>query len=389
MGIDRLLTDQPELLRGRVALYSHLPATCANGCPSSQALHDVLGERLVAILSPEHGYYGQALAGDHVHSSTHPDWAIPIHSLYGEHRSPSAAMLAGIDTIVVDLQDLGIRCYTYVASLQLLLEAVAGSGQRVIVADRPIPAASSIDGPMLDSAFSSFVGMLPAPMLYGMTPGEAARFIVAQLDLDVELHVVPVDGYDRTWGSVQGAAPWVAPSPSIVSLESALTYPALVFSEAFPQFNHGQGTALPFQLLGGDAFEAAAVIEALPDLTPLGLTAHPLWYIPAGQTTPISGIRLLVTRPENYRPIEASLQLIAALQQIHGVEALWGAQASRPEFVDKLYGTDRVRVALMAGESPQQIAATWAPAYTAFADAREAALLYRTAPAIAPNKAGG
>lgn len=381
LGIDRLLSDESDLLTGRVALYTHLPATCGNGCPSSEALHALLGDRLVALFSPEHGYYGQALAGDHVHSSTHPAWSIPIHSLYGEQRAPSVEMLAGIDTIVVDLQDLGLRCYTYVASLQLLLEAVAGTGRRVIIADRPIPSAEAIDGPLGVPAFRSFVGMLPGPMLYAMTPGEAARFLVAQLALAVDLHVVPVDGYDRTWRSVRGAVPWVAPSPSIVSLESALTYPALVFSEAFPQFNHGQGTALPFQLIGGDALSVPATLEALPDLSAQGLSANPIWYIPAGATSPIQGIRLLVTHPHSYRPITASLQIVAALQQAIGTETLWDDTASRPEFFDKLYATDEVRQALRAGEAPCRIAASWESTQAPFVEAREQALLYRRADA--------
>jgi len=375
-GIDRLLNEELDCLTGRVALYSHLPATCANGCPTAQALHAALGDRLVAILSPEHGYYGQALAGDHVHSSAHPAWNIPIHSLYGAQRAPSEEMLADIDTIVVDLQDLGLRCYTYVSSLRLLLEAVAGTGRRVVIADRPIPCADTIDGPMLDDAFSSFVGLLPAPMLYGMTPGEAARFLVAERALAVDLHVVPVDHYDRSWATGRTAAPWVAPSPSIVSVESALTYPALVFSEAFPQFNHGQGTALPFQLLGGAGLDVAATLDALGDLAPLGLAAHPLWYVPAGATEPIHGLRLLATQPHCYRPITASLHIIAALQQSVGIDRLWQAPTSRPDFFDQLYGTDQVRRALQAGHTPRHITASWEQAQAPFAKARNAALLY-------------
>ena len=178
-GIDVLLAQHRTCLRGRrVALLSHQAALCRDGATSAQRLHAELGKGLVALFGPEHGFLGQAGAGVATHTRHHPDWKIPVYSLYGACRKPTPAMLRNVDVVVCDLQDLGARCYTYLATLRNMLEAAAENDLQVIVTDRPIPLPKIVDGPMLEPAHVSFVGPAEMPMATGMTQAESAQWLV-------------------------------------------------------------------------------------------------------------------------------------------------------------------------------------------------------------------
>ncbi|MDZ4198111.1 MAG: DUF1343 domain-containing protein, partial [Kiritimatiellia bacterium] len=177
-----------------MGLLSHDAAVDARGVPTLDRLLQA-GIRPVALFSPEHGYQGRAGAGELVPDSLHPEHPIPIHSLYGPTRIPRAEWLATLDLLLIDLQDLGVRCYTYLSTLCETLTAAAGTSLRVVVADRPVPLPNRCDGPMLDPAYESFVARVRAPMVTGMTPGEAARWFVRSNRLDVDLEVA--DGQSR------------------------------------------------------------------------------------------------------------------------------------------------------------------------------------------------
>jgi uncharacterized protein YbbC (DUF1343 family) len=329
-------------------------------------------------MGPEHGYDGSAGAGVSCRSRRHPDWGIPVHSLYGATRKPTPAMLKGVDVLVIDLQDTATRCYTYVSTLQLALEAASEQGVPVIVADRPIPLPNTVDGPVTDPAFSSFVGLADTPLSYGMTPAEFARWFVVTRCLPLDLRIARLGGYTRQNGRGEDWPPWMPPSPAMLSWESARCFPATVIFEAFPPVDHGRATALPFQVFGAEWTRGEPLAEILNDARIEGVRffAHRYNAQPRQSSPrPVDGVRMVVTNPDAFRPAFTALHLIRALEVAHGRQRLW--RNARPDWLDKLFATGTVRAAIMDGESPANIAGTWEPELRAFLVTRKHALLYR------------
>jgi len=379
-GIDVLLRRHPDWIRGRrLGLISHQAALGANGATSARLVHDAPGACLAALFGPEHGFYGTENAGELTRPCRHARWGIPIHSLYGAARRPTPAMLRGLDVLIFDLQDLGVRCYTYVSTLRLALEAAAEAGLRFIVADRPVPLPNVVDGPVLDPRFESFAASVPGPLCLGMTPGETALWFKRELGLKLDLRVARLQGYRRQAARGPDWPPWVPPSPGIASWESAACYPATVFTEALPAVLCGRRSTLPFQLLAGPPAWESQLVRSLERLRLPGLALYPHRFQPAwgdGSDRAHEGVRLVVTDPNAFRPAQASVVLVHTLQKLAGTRRLWSGPGARPEWFDKLYGTDTVRLALQAGESPAAIARSWAPGLRRFAQSRRACLLY-------------
>jgi uncharacterized protein YbbC (DUF1343 family) len=380
-GMDALRARRFDLLKGRrVGLLSHQAALTSDGSTSAQLLRRSLGGRLAALYGPEHGFFGQAGAGERTYTRAHPDWGIPVYSLYGERRKPSAEMLAGVDVMVCDLQDLGTRCYTYLATLRNMLEACAEAAVEVLVADRPIPLPQVVDGPMLDPAFASFVAPCPLPLAYGMTPAESARWMKGALGLNVRLSVVPMEGWSRADAAWDGARPaYVPPSPGIKTWECAMTYASTVFSEALPGIDCGRGTNLAFRVLGAPWLRAEAFCDRIAAERLAGVTFHPYRYVAAVAPyagKELDGVRLTVTDPARFRPAQASLVMLQTLSELYGPARVWRHKGVRPEWFDKLYGTDRVRKHVKAGLPLQPVFDEWSSDRKAFIAARKAALLY-------------
>lgn len=361
LGLERLC-DEPGLLRGRrVGLVGHPASVDTAGVHAAVRLRQVCGKKLVALFGPEHGFYGRGGAGEEIGDTRHAAWDLPIRSLYGDHRKPTPAMLADLDVVVVDLQDLAVRCYTFVTTLRYVMEACAEQGKTLVVCDRPVPLPNVVDGPLPETGFESFVAGVPMPLVYGMTPGEAARFLRQALGLKLDLQVIPMRGYRRT--AVRGAwGPWISPSPGIRYWETAWTYPITVFTEALTALDCGRGGTEPFQVLMAPWLEAEPLARALNARRLPGLRFVPYW-----NRSP--GVRLQVTDPDALRPCAAALQVLAVIQKIYGPDRLWKAEGTRLDWFDKLMGTDQPRLALQAGRPVRGRA-------TAFAAARAKALLY-------------
>lgn len=410
-GLEALLARPPRALRrARIGLLSHAAAIGADGVAALDRLVAV-GCAPRAVFTPEHGYWGAGGAGEEVRDETHPTLGVPMHSLYGARRAPTPEMLAGLDVLLVDLQDLAVRCYTYVSTLRDALETAAAAGLPVIVADRPDPLAAIVDGPMLDPALASFVGRIPAPYVYGMTIGETARWLVAALGLKLEFQVAPMRNY-RADGRRPAGAAWYPPSPGIRTWESAWSYPLTVFSEALPLWRADRGGPLSFQVIAVSK-DWKAVAEKLPrlgksrrsgfqglenaDARAFGPAASErldigVWAALEGLDLPgarlcfhryrdggewLSGARIVVHDPAAWRPAQAAVRILERLQSAFGAKGLWSAAGARPEFFDKLWGSARVRSALAAGQSSSAIVRGWdTPERREFLKARAAALLY-------------
>jgi uncharacterized protein YbbC (DUF1343 family) len=379
-GIETLLTERKDWLAGgRVGLVTHLAAVDRRGRTSAERLRKHPDIRLVALFAPEHGFFGKAGAGERCRTIRHPDWSIPIHSLYGAARQPTPAMLRGIDVLVFDLQDLGVRCYTYVSTLRLVLEAAARAGIPVVIADRPVPLANVTDGPLLSPKFSSFVGLVPSPLVYGMTPGETALWLKDRLELDVDVKVATLRGYARQPQPGRNWPPWVPPSPAIRSWACGLCYPATVCFEALPSIDFGRGTPLAFQIFASPWIKAAAAAEFLSGQDLPGVRFRTRRYAPRpalGIPPSATGVLLDVTIPGQFRPALTAVAIVSALQRLAGKDRLWKHPSTRPEFFDKLFGTDSVRKALLDGEDCRTIASRWVPDLAAFGRERRHHLLY-------------
>ncbi|HOR98240.1 MAG TPA: DUF1343 domain-containing protein [Kiritimatiellia bacterium] len=381
VGMDVLAARRFDALHGRrVGLLSHQAALTRNGTTSAQCLRAALGNRLAALYGPEHGFFGQAGAGVHTTSRRHPDWGIPVHSLYGERRKPTPAMLSGLDLMVCDLQDLGVRCYTYLATLRNMLEACRDAGLSVLVTDRPIPLPRAVDGPMPDADALGFVTPCMVPLVYGMTPAESALWLRHTLFPDLRLDVVPMEGWTREDAAWDGQRPaFLPPSPGIRTWESAMTYAATVFCEALSGIDCGRNTNLAFRVLGAPWLRAGQTCARLKSLRLAGVAFTPYRYTAAGGTydgRELDGILLTVTDPARFAPATVSLALLQTLAEQYGPRRVWHHKGVRPTWFDTLYGTATTRRDLRGGRPFREIAAEWRTAQRAFQTARAAVLLY-------------
>lgn len=376
-GIDVLLTRHKEWLAGRrLGLVSHPAAVDRNGMSAGERLWREPGLRLKALFGPEHGFFGTATAGEPLGHQRHPQWRIPVFSLYGRTRRPTPAMFRNLDVLIMDLQDLAARPYTFVSTLRYVLEQAAALGKAVVVADRPVPLPRVIDGPLLDSRLESFVACVRTPMLYGMTPGETALWLKRDLGLKLDLHIARMRGYARQPGRGQDWPPWIPPSPGIRSWETGMAYLATIFGEALPAIDIGRNSNLVFQVFSAPWLKSRAVCENLNQLRLPGVAffSHP-YAVPLARSI-FDGVRLAVHEPNIFRPVLTGVAILACLQKLYGRRKVWGHPETRPEFFDKLYGTDAVRRALLDGEGPRTIARQWAQPLKAFAAARQDCLLY-------------
>ncbi|MDD2598198.1 MAG: DUF1343 domain-containing protein [Kiritimatiellae bacterium] len=380
-GMDILLEQHGELLKGRrIGLLSHQAALVATGATSAQALRKRVGQSLGALFGPEHGFMGQALAGEETFSTIHPEWKIPVHSLYGAMRAPSPEMLHGLDLVICDLQDLGVRCYTYLATMANMLRACREAGVAMIVTDRPIPLPLIVDGAMPHPDCLSFVAPCNLPMVYGMTPAETALWLNQDHGGSEMLRVIPMQDWQRScsvMGGEQGE--FMPPSPSIQSRESALAYPVAVFSEALPGIDCGRGTNLAFRVIGAPWLEPEKFCQHLASFKVKGVSFHPYRYTAAVQ--PLAGqelgaVRISVTEAALFHPIECSLLLLRELAECYGEQRVWQHQGVRSKWFDQLYGDPQVRLQLRQGVALKKIFAGWRDDRSGFMEERQRALLY-------------
>ena len=375
-GIEMLLADSSHLVRGRrVGLLTNQTGIGRSGVADVELLID-RGVELVAIFSPEHGFRG-TLDVENIGHATDSATGLPVYSLYGAQRAPTPEMLAEIDVMLVDLQDIGARPYTYISTTLLAMQAAAQMDLSVVVLDRPNPIGGEImQGPVLDTSFASFVGMLPVPQRHGLTIGELARFGNERLGINATLTVVPVSGLRRTHWFDATHLPWVRPSPNMPSLESATHYPGLVLFEG-TNLSVGRGTPIAFQVVGAPWLEAAqlaALMGAEPGvstsdtvITPRapGDGKHPDRAIPA--------LRFRVEDRDTYDPVRLAVRLLTGLQKLHPDSFA----ISKPDYFDRRAGSDRLRVAVLAGESPDEIWRSWQEPLVEFRQAVEKHRLYR------------
>lgn len=368
----RLKNQSLGVLVHPASVDRHLRSTVSLLAGSPQA-------RMVALFGPQHGICGQTQDNMIEWSGgTDPETGVPVHSLYGEHRRPTPEMLAGLDTLVVDLQDVGARYYTFIWTLYLCLEACAAAHRKVVVLDRPNPLGGvRSEGNVLDPAYASFVGLAPIPMRHGLTIGELATFFVAWGGLDVELEVVWMEGWRRELRADQTGQPWVLPSPNMPTLDTALVYPGGCLLEG-TNLSEGRGTTRPFEIFGAPFVDPQALAQALEAWSLPGCRFRPLRFEPtfhkfAGEVC--GGVQVHVTDPSRFESVATYTAAIAAIARLWPDEFAWKQPPYEYETeklpIDILAGGSRWRELVTAGVSPWQMKEEWLPQLRAFAAATD------------------
>ena len=399
-GAEVLAEREFDLLQGRrVGLIVNHTAV-VDSIHLMDLIHQSPETELTALFGPEHGIRGTADAGEEVEHGRDVRTGAPIYSLYGQTRKPSPEMLRDVDVLVFDIQDIGARFYTYISTMGLAMLAAAEQGIPFVVLDRPNPIGGEyVSGFMLDPAHESFVGQYEIPMAHGLTVGELARMIKGE-DLmeglsDLDLTVVPTDGWTRDVLWPETNLPWIPPSPNIPDFETALVYPGAVLFEA-TSASEGRGTQSPFLQLGANWADGPALAETLNNRDLRGVKFEAVEFTPESIEgmaanpkllgTPVQGVRYVVTDPDVFEPVEAGIHVLHAFfHQAH--EAGIDDFIDRPAALARLSGTDRLLQMLRAGDAPEEIIAAWQDEVEAYRQAREAYLLYRSA-ALGPVSIG-
>ncbi len=381
-GIEVLLSDSLHLVQGKnVGLLTNHTGIywTSDGIVGStiDALYEANNVDLVALYAPEHGIRGQEQEGAAIDSGRDERTGVPIHSLYGEVRKPTPAMLEGVDVLLFDMQDIGARYYTYVSTMALAMEAAGEQDIPFIVLDRPNPVRGDVvQGNLLKPGYETFVGMYPVPMRHGMTAGELAQLYVGEFGLEVDLHVVPLDGWTRDMTFDQTQLPWVPPSPNMPSLESALAYPGTCLFEGTP-ISVGRGTDRAFQWVGAPWLDGVQLAESLNGYGINGVRFESTTFTPrnAGdrkfEGQEVSGV-LLIPESTDYDASKAAVAMLLETYSMSGDNWLW-AEAH----FDRLAGTDSLRLSIEAGADFAELTSAWDSENQAFEQLRDPYLIYR------------
>jgi uncharacterized protein YbbC (DUF1343 family) len=402
-GLEGLCKQGFQAIRGLcVGLVTHPAAVDRELRHAVDLLREALVIRLAALFGPEHGLDGEAqdmiavpngrMEGwkdgrlEAFHPSNPPSFQPSVHSLYGDSFAslkPTAEQLEGLDALVIDLQDVGSRYYTFQATMLLCLEAASERNLLTVILDRPNPLGGlAVEGPTLQNGFESYVGIHPIAIRHGMTIGELARLYHTERKLKGELRIIPCEGWRREMYFDQTGLPWIMPSPNMPSIDTAIVYPGQCLLEG-TNLSEGRGTTRPFELcgapwLGGERLARRLGDEGLPGVAFRAVQFKPTFHKFKGE--PCGGVQLHVTDRETFQPVRTGLAVLAAMRELSGERFDWRREPY--EFVtdrlaiDLLFGSDRERLALEAGQPARRIADHWTTEEEAFRKRRREFLLY-------------
>ena len=382
LGSDVLFERQ--LLRGRTIGLVANPASVDAELRHVAERAEAAGVRVGALFGPQHGFHSDLQ--ENMIESPHATDArrrVPVYSLYSETREPTTKMLEGLDALVIDLQDVGTRIYTYIYTMANCLRAAQKHGLPVVVCDRPNPIGGvEVEGPGLDPAFTSFVGQFPIPMRHGMTIGELARVFNEHFHLGAKLEVVAMKGWTRDQYFDRTGLTWVPPSPNIPTLDSAIVYPGTVLLEG-TNVSEGRGTNRPFEFVGApwvdpEALAASLNARRLPGVHFRPIAFEPTFHKHAG--TLCGGCQIHVIDRAAFRPVAVGVAVIDAFRRASPAAFAWRDPPYEYEYekapIDILYGSAALRDGLAAGRSPADLAAQADAEARAFVELRKRWLIY-------------
>jgi len=376
-GLEMLTVNSASLVRGRrVGIVTNQASVDRAGIQAvDRLLRD--GVDLTAILSPEHGFRGTAAPGEHVDSSRDSATGLPIYSLYGATYAPTPEMLANVDVILVDLQDAGSRYFTWLGTTVHVMQSAAQMGKPVVILDRPDPVGGTMQGNILDPAYTTLVGRLAIPMRHGMTLGELALLAKHDLGLTTDLRVVPVHGWRRDAYFDALGLPFIRPSPNLRDLEALFHYPGTCLFEG-TALSVGRGTELAYHWVGAPWLDTTRVLARLRDYEVPGVRFSAAQFTPKNPgdqkfaDTLVAGIRLELVDRKVYNPTLAAVTLLSVVTEIHPDRIGFNIR-----HFDRLAGGPGLRAALLAGAEPGHIVRTWQPDLDAFRKRASPFFLYR------------
>lgn len=355
LGLEYCVADPPDILRGaRFGLLMNQASVDDRLRYACDVLADRFPGQLRALFSPQHGLWCEQQA-NMIQSTNdwYPQLQVPVYSLYSETRHPTVAMLEGLDVLVIDLQDVGTRIYTFIWTMLECLRACAEASIAVVILDRPNPLSGAIvEGPMLVRGYESFVGNAAIPMRHGLTMGEIARLFNDEFQIHANLHVVPMQGWQRSMFFPETGRPWVAPSPNMPRFETAVVYPGQVLLEG-TNLSEGRGTTLPFEICGAPWLDPWSLSQDLQRHDIPGIIVRPIRFVPTfdkHRGVRCGGVFLHVADARQVRSVEFTVTLIQSIHRLAPGELSWLPPPYEYETVkppiDILFGSDRLRILL-------------------------------------------
>ncbi len=383
VGLENLAGSDVMLRGKRLGLLCNQASTDHNLHHSRDVLRELYGDQLTCLFSPQHGFFSEKQ--DNMIESDHgkdPVTGLPVFSLYGEGRKPTAAMYDHLDVLLIDIVDVGTRVYTFLYTMAYCLEAAAEYGKQVLVLDRPNPVGGAVEGNILLQDCSSFVGLYPIPMRHGMTFAELALFINTEFEIGADLEVIPMQGWKPSMLFRDTGFPWVSPSPNMPSPETALVYPGQVIWEG-TNCSEGRGTTLPFELVGAPFWEHEPIIERLAATELPGCYFRPLVFQPTSgkwAEQACVGFQIHVTDAETFLPYRTTLALLQAVMRIYPEEFSYKEPPYEYEFerlpMDLILGDSALRQGLENGVPVIDLEHAWQPGLNDFLQRRKPYLLY-------------
>ena len=372
-GIECLVRDPIKLgTAKRIGLITNQTGVTAILDSTISVLRKLLGNRIVALFGPEHGLYGHIQDRERIGDGTDRDTGLPVHSLYGPKESPAGEVLREIDLLIFDIQDVGVRFYTFLTSLIYTLKAAAAAGIPVMVLDRPNPITGMrVQGPLVQPDLRSFEGASSIPIRHGMTLGELALLLNRTEDIGAEIEVAFMTGWRRTMWYEDTGLQWVPPSPNMPTVDTAVVYPGLCLFEG-TNISEGRGTTRPFELIGAPWMVSSQLAEALNDRQMPGIRFRPATFRPTFwklKDCTCHGVQIHVMDRGNFDPLYVSLSMMSQILELWPNEIEWTKVAGDPQFFfDRLIGNHTVRKDLMDGVRPSEITDGFLEAESMFRD---------------------
>lgn len=376
-GVEVLLDDQKELLEDKkVGLITNPTGIDSKMNSIVDLLHEDSDIELTALFGPEHGVRGDAQAGEYVESYIDEKTGLPVYSLYGQTRKPTPEMLKNVEMLVFDIQDVGTRYYTYIYTMAYAMEAAKENDIPIVVLDRPNPLGGlSVDGPVLEPEFSSFIGMYPIPTKHGMTVGELASFFNEEFNIGADLRVVKMKGWKRSMDFEDTGLPFVLPSPNMPTVSTTFVYPATGLIEG-TNLSEGRGTTKPFELIGAPFINSTNLAAELNSLSLPGVKFRAASFTPtsskhAGKLS--HGVEIYVTDRAEFDAVTTGLYIIKTIHDMYPDDFEFLSN----NFFDKLIGNDWVRTMILEGASVREITKKYQKDLYEFKKVRKEYLIYK------------
>jgi len=384
-GLENVLAD-PRILRsrGRLGLLYNQASINKNFQSAAELLAAAFPGQVRMLFGPQHGVY--CTEQDNMRETAHaihPKLGLPIVSLYSKERRPSRAAIEPLDAVVVDLQDVGTRVYTFATTAVYVMQACAELGKEVIVLDRPNPINGlDVEGNVSRADFSSFVAPYPLPMRHGMTIGELMRYYNEVHDIGCQLTVIPLQGWKRWMWFEDTGLPWALPSPNMPTVETAVVYPGQVLLEG-TNLSEGRGTTKPFEFVGAPFIEPERVLSAIDPTALEGVRLRPMEFRPTfnkWKDCVCRGFQIHVVKRQSYRPVRTSLAILSAIMTLYPQEFQWAHPPYEYVFdklpIDVIMGDDSIREQLQSGRPVAELEDQWSEQLRRYESARRRFLLY-------------